>query len=318
MTAWQRSVALAHAGSRGDGMRFTVGDPWDRDARRMLGAMQLIRAAETVLAQTAVSGGYDGPIHVSLGQEGAAVGIVAGLRRGDVLLSNHRGHGHAIAVGVPVRQVLAEILTGRGGSMHLYFPEHGFLGTNGIVGDNAAIALGPALAAQVKGGSEVTCVVLGDGAMGTGVVYEAMNMAALWHLAIVFCCENNGYAEMTPTSVHLATSPARRAEAFGLATVTADGTDPLEVCSRVSEAAEAARAGQPGFVEINTHRFGGHYVGDPARYRPGGEDAAWQRDFCPIDQLAGRLGVTEHELDATHARLCAQVAAEVGGILGAD
>lgn len=293
-----------------------IGSLVDATPEDRLFAMQLIRAVEESLAWANRERHYVGPLHVSLGQEATPVGLCSALTPHDVLLSNHRGHGHALARGVPPERVLREILTGFGGSMHLFFREFGFLGTNGIVGDNAAIALGPAWAAQLDRHESITCVILGDGAFGTGVVYEAMNLAALWRLPILFCCENNGYAEMTPTSVHLSTSPAERAAAFGLVSSTADGTDLPDVLRAARTAAESARRNEPAFLEIRTHRFGGHYVGDPGMYRPEGEDEAWQRDFSPIDRFASTIGIPMRDVEATQTVLYEEMRRKVGDILG--
>jgi TPP-dependent pyruvate/acetoin dehydrogenase alpha subunit len=264
----------------------------------LLAAMETIRAIESALFDASIAGRLEGPLHVSLGEEAVAVGVAAALSATDVLLSNHRGHGHALAFGLDPWKLVAEVIGdprgyagGRGGSMHIFDPASGFLGTNGIVGGNAAVALGAALALQIEAQGRVAVVIIGDGAMASGGVYEAFNLAVLWRLPVLFVCANNGYAEMTPTSVHLSSTPMSRAEAFGLSAVTVDGTEAAAVKLAVAGAVERARLGEAGFVEVKCYRFGGHYVGDPARYRPVGEDAEWRDRHCPIRKLARRLGI---------------------------
>jgi pyruvate dehydrogenase E1 component alpha subunit len=267
--------------------------------------MQLIRAIETALLGAAQGGHFEGPLHVSLGEEAVAVGVVAGMGLEDVLLSNHRGHGHALAYGLDPARIVAEISgerggysRGRGGSMHIFDPALGFLGTNGIVGGNAAVATGVGLALQLENRQRAAVVIFGDGAMGTGVVYESFNLAAVWSLPILFVCSSNGYAELTPTSKHLSSEPVERAKGFGLDSVQVDGVDVLEVAAAVGKALKRVRSGRPGFIEARCFRFGGHYVGDAGLYRPAGEDDKWRREQDPISKLARRLRVPEAELEA--------------------
>jgi TPP-dependent pyruvate/acetoin dehydrogenase alpha subunit len=157
----------------------------------LLMAMLTIRAIETAVAGAYLERRFEGPLHVSSGQEGAAVGVVAAMGPDDVLVSNHRGHGHALAFGLDPLRVVAEIIGdpcgysgGRGGSMHIFSPEDGFLGTNGIVGDGAGLATGAALAIQQQRRSGVAVAMVGDGAMATGIVYESFNLARLWNLPV--------------------------------------------------------------------------------------------------------------------------------------
>jgi TPP-dependent pyruvate/acetoin dehydrogenase alpha subunit len=269
----------------------------------LLSAMQTIRAIETAVFEASIAGQLEGPLHVSFGEEAVAVGIAAALGAKDLLLSNHRGHGHALAFGLKPWQVVAEVIGdprgyagGRGGSMHIFDPSSGFMGTNGIVGSNAAVALGVALALQIEEQGRIAVVVIGDGAMASGVVYEAFNLAVLWRLPLLFVCANNGYAELTPTSIHLSSAPMDRAKAFGLDATTVDGTDASALRLSIAKAVECARVGKPSFVEATCYRFGGHYVGDSGRYRPAGEDAEWREHHCPIRKLALRLSLDEAEL----------------------
>lgn len=265
--------------------------------RDLLSAMEVIRGIECALQESSAAGTLEGPVHVSLGQEAVAVGIVNAMLPGDVLLSNHRGHGHALAWGLDPKMVVAEVIGhpagyagGRGGSMHIFDPPSGFLGTNGMVGSNAGVAVGAGLAIQMTRPGNAAVVIFGDGAMGAGVVYEALNLAVLWKLPIVFVCENNGYAEMTPTAIHLSSPPVERAAAFGLTSVLVDGTNVATVRQETQRALDSARAGKPAFIEAKCFRFGGHYATDPANYRPKGEDAEWREMYCPIKRLSREVG----------------------------
>lgn len=268
--------------------------------------MQVVRAIETALYEAGTRGELAGPVHVSLGQEAVAVGTAAAMTPADRMLSTHRGHGHALAMGLDPRMVVAEIAChpsgyggGIGGSMHLVAEEHGFLGTNGIVGANAGLAVGAALGAQRDDQKGTVVCMIGDGAMGTGIVYESLNLAALWSLPLVFVCENNQYAEMTPSAVHFSSPPHQRAASFGLASFLVDGDDVETVQQTLLDALASARSSQPAFVECTTHRWTGHYVGDPQVYRPEGEAEAWKA-HCPVQRLAARLA---HEPAGDSARL---------------
>lgn len=293
----------------------------DGSAARLLHAMQVIRAVETALADAYLEGRFGGPLHVSLGQEGAAVGIAAAMGPEDVFVSNHRGHGHALAVGLEPMRVVAEIVGdpcgfsgGVGGSMHVLSPEDRFLGTNGIVGDGAGLAVGAALALQLEGRGGAAVAVVGDGAMATGIVAESLNLAHLWRLPVLFVCENNQYAELTPTDVHLSTGPADRASGFGFPTFRARGEDVESVMGAADEGLQLARSGQPAFVEVVTHRWGGHYVGDPMHYRPEGEDDLWRERYSPIERLARSLG-REEEASREYAELLGAARALVDEVL---
>lgn len=282
----------------------------DPIADGLLRAMQTIRAVETVLRDASLQGRFEGPLHVSLGQESVAVGVMAALEPADPVLSNHRGHGHALAYGLDPERVIAEIVgapggpaRGGGGSMHIFATSEGFMGTNGVVGDPAGIGLGIALASTVRQERSVTVVFIGDGAMGTGIVYEAMNIAALWRLPYVLVCENNGYAEMTPTSVHLSSPPNERARAFGLAAEVVDGIDVEHVRAAAERAVAAARSRHAAFLEVRTHRWTGHYVGDPREYRPPEEEAEWRRAHDPIRSLARRMQIDDNALRASQLAL---------------
>lgn len=240
------------------------------------------------------SGKMPGFIHLCVGEEAIAAGVIAHLRQDDYVTSTHRGHGHALAKGIPPRQALAELLGkvsgsngGRGGSMHLYAPAVGFLGTNGVVGAGIPIAAGAALSAKLKGGDQVAVAFLGDGAVNSGNFHEALNMAAAWDLPFIAVCENNMYATETPFTVATKNTHVHmRGPAYGMPGVEVDGDDVLAVYEKAGEAIARARRGEgPTLLECLTYRWFGHHVGDPGTsYRPKDEIAAWKaRD--PVAKL---------------------------------
>jgi TPP-dependent pyruvate/acetoin dehydrogenase alpha subunit len=220
---------------------------------------------------------------LSIGQEAVAVGTCDGLRQTDVITSTHRGHHHCIAKGIAVDRMMAELLGrrdgyshGRGGSMHLAVPEIGLLGTNGVVGGGIPIATGAAFGLQVQGRDDVAICFFGEGAAATGGFSEALNVASLWHLPLIFICENNQYVELTPQAVHVAGEIRRRAEGYDMPGVRADGNDVRDVVGVVAEAVQRARRGDgPTLIEAVTYRWFGHYAGDKAAYREADEVEAW-------------------------------------------
>lgn len=221
------------------------------------------------------AGNVPGPLHLSIGQEAVAAGVCAGLRQSDVITSTHRGHHHCLAKGANVERMMAELFGrqggyghGRGGSMHLADTEIGLLGTNGIVGGGLPIAAGAALGMQVQHRDDVAVCFFGEGAAATGNFGEAMNIASLWQLPVVFVCENNRYAELTPSSVHVAGEIYERAEGYGMPGVRIDGNDVNAVSEATDAAIARARAGEgPTLIEALTYRWFGHYAGDKASYR---------------------------------------------------
>ena len=259
----------------------------------MLRKMYEIRLAEEAVYHAFLSEPMPGTIHQSIGEEAVAVGICHALRPDDYVTSTHRGHAHAIAKGATLRSFFAEMYAkstgmsgGMGGSMHLFDKEHGFLGSIGIVGAGIPIACGAALAAQLEGKGQVAVGFFGDGAANEGAVHEAMNLAAVWKLPVVFVCENNLYAVSTPVEKSMAIAQvADRAAAYGMPGVTIDGMDVLAVYDQTVKAVERARQGHgPSLVECMTYRFKGHSRFEPATYRPKGELEEWvARD--PIPQL---------------------------------
>lgn len=264
--------------------------------------MYRIRAFEERVQTVYRSGAMPGFVHLYIGEEAVAAGVCAHLRKDDYVTSTHRGHGHAVAKGVPLGQVFAEIWGqtrgsngGRGGSMHIYDPDCGFLGTNGIVAANIPIASGAAMAASLKGEGQVAVSFFGDGAVNNAAFHEGINLAAAWNLPVLFVCENNLYATETPfEKVTRNTSVASRGAAYGIPGVTVDGNDVLAV----HEAAEAAVAraregGGPTLIECKTYRPVGHFEGDPGvGYRTKEEIEEWKgRD--PIRRLGERFNEEE-------------------------
>jgi acetoin:2,6-dichlorophenolindophenol oxidoreductase subunit alpha len=257
----------------------------------LLDVMIGIRLVEERLHQLFSDGEVPGFLHLSVGQEAVAAGVCAHLSRQDTLASTHRGHGHALAKGVPLDGFFLELLgrdgglcRGRGGSMHVADFEAGMLGANGIVGAGLPLAVGSALSHQVLDNGRIAVAVFGDGALAEGAVHESLNMAALWRLPIVFVCENNGWSEFSPSRRQFAAEPTAFARAFGIEALAVDGNDALAVSAAFAAMAAAARAGRPGFLECLTTRVHGHFVGDPQRYRPESDIAA-ARDKDPVARL---------------------------------
>jgi len=240
------------------------------------------------------SGQMPGFIHVYVGEEAVAVGVCAQLRKDDYVASTHRGHGHALAKGVSARAAMAELMGkvdgcsgGRGGTMHLYEREVGFLGSNGVVPPGILIAAGAALSSQMAGKSQVAVAFFGDGAVNNGAFHEGINLAATWNLPVLFVCENNLYAtEMPFAQATKNTSVASRAAAYNIPGVTVDGNNVLEVYEKAGEAVERARRGEgPTLLECLTYRWFGHHEGDPGTsYRTKEEIASW-RAKDPVHRL---------------------------------
>ena len=280
--------------------------------------MLSIRSFELKLQELARKGILRGSIHFCIGQEAVAAGVCAALRPTDFITSTHRGHGHAIAKGARMERMMAELLgkatgycKGKGGSMHIADLDLGHLGANGIVGGGIPIATGAALGFQQLGLPHVVASFFGDGAVNQGSFHEALNLASLWKLPVVFVCENNRFGMTTPLSE--ACSARRlvdRAVAYDIPGVEADGMDVHEVLRVASQAVERARRGQgPTLLVMETYRFEGHYIGDPVVYRAREETNVWRaRDPIPRqrDHLL-RSGTSQAELD----RLQADIAREL-------
>ncbi len=261
--------------------------------------MLTIRLFEEEVNELYKSRKMPGLAHQYSGEEGVAVGVCAALRRDDTITSTHRGHGHCLAKGASVDRMFAELLgkapgycRGKGGSMHIADLEGGNLGANAIVGGSAGIATGAALSAKMRGTDQVSVCFFGDGALGQGLIYEVMNMAALWRLPVVYVCENNLYSEYTPSPQVLAGSIRARPEAFGIYTLEVDGQDVGAVWRASQELVGRCRSAEgPGFLICNTYRYYGHHVGDINRayYRSKEEETYWRSERDPLTLLAGRL-----------------------------
>ncbi|WP_456696264.1 thiamine pyrophosphate-dependent dehydrogenase E1 component subunit alpha [Aeromicrobium sp. P5_D10] len=274
---------------------------------QLLESMVRIRAFENMLSKLFKRGKLPGFVHLYSGQEAVAVGACSVLGPEDRITSTHRGHGHILAKGAEPSRMMAEIFgrvdgycRGRGGSMHIFDFELGILGANGIVAGGIPLATGAALADVTFDRPHVTVAFFGDGATGQGVLFESMNLSALWNLPIIYMCENNGYAEWMPTDTISATDIADRAASFGMPSVTVDGNDVMAVREAASAAAERARAGKgPSFIQAKTYRHHGHNQGEEAfagDYRPVEEMESWmQRD--PIPLYTARL-IEEGLIDA--------------------
>ncbi len=251
--------------------------------------MRLIRRFEERVVELVNRNEIPGVTHEYVGEEAVATGVCRALRPDDVITSTHRGHGHILAKGGDPRRMMAELMgkatgynRGRGGSMHIADLALGIYGANGIVGAGAPIACGAAMAARLRGEDRVAVAFFGDGATNQGVVHEAMNLAAIWTLPVVFVCENNGYAisasirDMSPLE-----RLADRAAAYRMPGESVDGMDVLAVHAAASAAVARARAGGgPTFLECRTYRFVGHFTAEKAlgiRYRSEEEVEAWRR-----------------------------------------
>lgn len=275
-------------------------------AWRLLVTMWRIRAFEESLEPLKRSSTVHGLTHLSVGQEGVAAGVCTQLADDEIVYSNHRADGHALAKGVDMGRLMAELMGrsegcchGLGGSMHVVDVAHGFLGATGVVGGNLPFAVGSALAARLLGHSPTVVVFFGDGAAQTGIFAESLNLASLWAVPVVFVCENNGFAEFTPRSAHTRVERVSDLAApFRITAATVDGNDVTAVHGAFGHMLAETRAGNgPFLLECLTHRLSGHYVGDPGGYRAALEDEAW-RAKDPIARLvrqAGTLGWFDEE-----------------------
>ncbi len=263
---------------------------------RMYRQMLRIRAFEDQANQLYLSAKMPGLTHMYSGQEAVAVGICEALTPEDKITSTHRGHGHCVAKGAEFREMFCELLgkaegycRGKGGSMHIADQSNGNLGANAIVGGSMGIATGAALSARRLGRDDVAVCFFGDGATAQGLMYEVMNMAALWKLPVIYACENNGYSEYTKTAEIAAGSLIARAEAFGIEAFSVDGQDVLAVNELAGRLVARARKGEgPFFIELETYRYHGHHVGDINRdyYRSKDEEARWKAERDPITNFA--------------------------------
>ena len=250
--------------------------------------MVRIRAVEERLMDVFSRGEIPGFLHVCIGQEATPVAICSHLRETDYLSITHRGHGHALTKGMDLKLFMAELFgrsngpcRGRAGSIHLGDHKLGILGANGIIGGGLPIATGAAFAAKYKKTGQVVVCVFGEGATGEGMFHESLNIASLWNLPIVYVCENNGWAELTPQPVHMAVERvADRAAAYRMPG-SAVPNEFFKILDVVGKAVDRARAGKgPSLLEVKSSRWHGHFVGDPQKYRPQADIETARKDDC--------------------------------------
>ena len=286
------------------------------DAYRM---MRAIREFEERVHAEFATGEIPGFVHLYAGEEASAVGVCSNLDDRDTIASTHRGHGHCIAKGVDVAEMMAEIYGrktgschGKGGSMHIADLSKGMLGANGIVGGGPPLICGTALAAKIKGTGGVGVAFFGDGASNQGTTLEAMNLASVWNLPAVFVAENNGYAETTSSTWSVASENiADRAGGFGMPGVIVDGFDFFAVHEAASEAiARAREGGGPTLLEMKVTRYFGHFEGDQQTYRAGEVEHARAELDC-LKRFADRVtetgDLTQADLDAADAEVTATI-----------
>lgn len=254
--------------------------------------MVKIRIFEENANQLYLSAKMPGLTHMYIGEEAVAVGVCEALQRADYITSTHRGHGHCLAKGAELKPMFAELLgkeagycRGKGGSMHIADQQSGNLGANAIVGGSAGIATGAAMSCKMRGSAQVVVCFFGEGALGQGLIYEAMNMAQLWKLPVIYVCENNLYNEYTHYTETTAGTLLDRAKAFGVLTEEVDGQDVRAVHLAALRLVKRARNGDgPAFLLCHTYRFYGHHVGDINRsyYRSKDEEQDWKSHRDPI------------------------------------
>src|SRR5579862_9516877 len=292
---------------------------------RMYRRMLMIRVFEEHVNDLYTRALMPGLAHLYIGEEAVAVGICQALTREDYITSTHRGHGHCLAKGAAPDRMFAELLgkeagycKGKGGSMHIADPDTGNLGANAIVAGSAGLATGAAFSAKHLKNGRVCVCFFGEGALGQGVVYEVMNIEALWKLPVIYVCENNLYNEYTHMSETTAGDPMLRAAGFGVHAESVDGQDARAVYAVTSKLVERARRGEgPAFLWANTYRFAGHHVGDIAReyYRAKQEENLWKTERDPLKVLGGWLvengAADAAALDRTKAEVEAEIEAAV-------
>jgi acetoin:2,6-dichlorophenolindophenol oxidoreductase subunit alpha len=295
----------------------TLSSPATSAALQLYRRMRLIRRMAEKTRALWQQGHVHGPGHLSEGHEAIAVGAAAALRSGDASIGTYRGHAHALARGADPEAVLRELLgreggicNGKGGSMHITSVEHGYFGSYAIVGAHLPIACGLGWAQKLRADGHVTVCFFGDGATTIGAFHEAVNLAAVWKLPVLFVCENNLYMEYTPIS---AVTPvehpaADRAAAYDLERIVIDGNDVEGVRDTLAQrAARAREGGGPSIVEAITYRLRGHSLADPAAYRPAEEVQRWaaREPVGRYRRVLEERGTAE--LDAVDAEVARQV-----------
>jgi pyruvate dehydrogenase E1 component alpha subunit len=280
--------------------------------------MLQIRHFEHEVAKAFLAGRIPGFLHSSVGQEAVAVGVCSALREDDYVVSTHRGHGHVLAKGADLKAMMAEIYgkvtgccKGKGGSMHIADFDRGIVGANGIVGGGIPIANGVALAAKKRKNGQVVACFFGDGASNQGTFHEALNLASIWDLPVVFVAENNMYGMGTSQRRHQKVENiADRAAAYKIPGAVVDGNDVLAVREATLAACDRARRGEgPTLLECKTYRHYGHFVGDPGLYREPGELEAWmERDpLILFRRYLEKQGVPAAALDELEAQVIEEV-----------
>ncbi len=290
-------------------------------ALEMYRRMTLIRLFEEQANELYRSAKMPGLTHLYIGEEAVAVGVCSALRRDDWITSTHRGHGHCLAKGAEPGRMLAELLgkeagycRGKGGSMHIADHENGNLGANAIVGGSAGIATGAAFSAKRRGTDQVAVCFFGEGALGQGLVYEVMNMAALWSLPVIYVCENNLYNEYTHYLEVTAGDILARPRAFGIEAREVDGQDARAVYAATAELVARARDGAgPAFLLANTYRYHGHHVGDVDRsyYRTKQEEQLWRDERDPLALHGSWLSEQGHATTAELRRIEEEARSEI-------
>ena len=260
--------------------------------------MVTIRQFETMAGEYFAAGQIPGFIHLSIGQEGSSVGVCSCLRPDDYVATTHRGHGHMIAKGADLKRMTAELFgkatgycKGKGGSMHIADFSIGILGANGVVAGGLPLICGAGLSIKLRKTDQVAVVFFGDGASNRGPVHEAMNMASIWKLPVIFVVENNQWASTTPQSYSCSLGDlCQRAAAYNMPGYSIDGNDVLAVREITLKAVTEARAGEgPSMIENKTYRVRGHFEGDPQRYRDQAEVLIWKEQNDPLARFQMRL-----------------------------
>jgi len=285
----------------------------------MYRTMVRIRAFEERVSREFAAANIPGFVHLYIGEEAIATGVCANLRTKDYITSTHRGHGHLIAKGGKVDEMMAELYgkktgycKGKGGSMHIANTDIGILGANGIVGAGITLAGGAALSAQMRGTDQVVICFLGDGASNRGTFHEGVNLAACWNLPVIYIIENNLYAEKTRISdTSKVGNIADRALAYGIPNITVDGNDVIAVYEAAGKAIARAKKGEgPTLMECKTYRWHGHYEGDSQKYKPKEEVEEWMRKD-PIPAFRNRLFemglLTEKDADRVNQEINEQI-----------
>ncbi len=290
------------------------------DYLTMYRTMVTIRQFETLAGELFAAGKIPGFIHLSLGQEGSAVGVCSCLRKDDYLTTTHRGHGHMIAKGADLKKMVAELFgkktgycKGKGGSMHIADFSLGILGANGVVAGGVPIIAGAGFSIKMRQTDQVAVCFFGDGAANRGPVHEVMNLAAIWKLPIVFVVENNQFASTTPHREACAVEDiSLRAKGYSMPGMTVDGNDLLQVRNAAETAVVRARKGEgPSLIENKTYRIRGHFEGDPQKYRRPAEVAMWEDKNDPIARFSHFLTQEKILTENIKEEVWREVAAEL-------